>query len=92
MAVCDAVCSVECKELYGTILFDHLAAHGAGLTVGQVTVVTVGQVHTDLGSSLHLFGKQNKKWKQVAMLVSIWQAFVLHFCYVDGNIKIRKLC
>ena len=48
MAVCDAVCSVECKGSYGTAFFDHLAAHGAGLTGGQVTVVAVGQVDTDL--------------------------------------------
>ena len=29
-------------------LLDHLAADGAGLPGGQVTVVTVGQVDTDL--------------------------------------------
>ena len=54
MAVCDAVCSVECKGSYGALVFDHLAADGAGLTRGQVTVVAVGQVNTDLGCSLHL--------------------------------------
>ena len=35
-------------------LLDHLAADGAGLTGGQVTVVAVGQVDADLLSSLHL--------------------------------------
>ena len=35
-------------------LLDHLAADGACLTGGQVTVVTVGQVDANLGSSLHL--------------------------------------
>ena len=54
VALCYAVSSMECKESYGTILFDHLAAHGASLTGGQVTVVTVLQVHTDFLSSLHL--------------------------------------
>ena len=33
---------------------DHLAADGASLTGGQVTVITVGQVYANLGSSLHL--------------------------------------
>ena len=54
MAVCDAVCSMECKGSYGTILFDHLAADGAGLTGGQVTVVTVLQVDAHFLCSLHL--------------------------------------
>ena len=54
VALCNAVCSMECKELYGTILFDHLAADGAGFTRGQVTVVTVGQIHANFLSSLHL--------------------------------------
>ena len=35
-------------------LLDHLAAHGASLTGGQVTVVTVGQVNANFGSCLHL--------------------------------------
>ena len=38
----------------GTYVLDHLAADGAGLTGGQVAVVTIGQVDTDLGSCLHL--------------------------------------
>ena len=54
MAVCDAVCSMECKGSYGAILFDHLAADGACFTGGQVTVVTVGQVNANFLSSLHL--------------------------------------
>ena len=33
---------------------DHLAADGAGFPGGQVAVVAVLQVHTDLGSCLHL--------------------------------------
>ena len=33
---------------YGTIVLDHLAADGAGLTGGQVTVVAVLQVDADL--------------------------------------------
>ena len=33
---------------YGHHLLDHLAAHGAGLAAGQVTVVAVLQVHADL--------------------------------------------
>ena len=35
-------------------LFDHLAADGASLTGGQVTVVTVGQIHANFLCSLHL--------------------------------------
>ena len=35
-------------------LLDHLAADRACLTGGQVTVVTVSQIDTNLGSSLHL--------------------------------------
>ena len=31
----------------GTNVLDHLAADGAGLTGGQVTVVAVGQIDTD---------------------------------------------
>ena len=54
VALCNAVCSMECKELYGTILFDHLAADGTGLTGSQVAVIAVLQVDTDLGSGLHL--------------------------------------
>ena len=54
VALCNAVCSMECKELYGTILLDHLAADGAGFAGGQVTVVTVLQIDADFLSSLHL--------------------------------------
>ena len=54
VALCYAVCSMECESSYGTILFDHLAAHGAGFTGSQVTVVTVGQIYANFGSSLHL--------------------------------------
>ena len=32
---------------FGRPVLDHLAAYGTGLTGGQVTVVTVGQVDTD---------------------------------------------
>ena len=46
--------SVEFCSSYGTHLLDHLAADGACLTGGQVTVVTIGQVDADLGSCLHL--------------------------------------
>ena len=46
--------SVEFCSSYGTYLLDHLAADGAGLTGGQVTVVAVGQVDTDFGCGLHL--------------------------------------
>ena len=38
----------------GYIFLDHLAADGAGFAGGQVTVVTVLQVHTDFLGSLHL--------------------------------------
>ena len=35
-------------------LLDHLAADGAGLAAGQITVVALVQVDADLGSGLHL--------------------------------------
>ena len=54
VALCDAVSSMESKESYGTILFDHLAADGAGCAGGQVTVVASGQVDAHFLSSLHL--------------------------------------
>ena len=54
MSLGDAVMAGEVHSSYGTLVFDHLAADGAGFTGGQVTVVTVGQVHADFLSSLHL--------------------------------------
>ena len=39
---------------FGRPVLDHLAADGAGLTGGQVAVVAVLQVYTDLLSCLHL--------------------------------------
>ena len=45
---------VICRASYGAYVLDHLAADGAGLTGGQVTVVAVGQVHAHLAGSLHL--------------------------------------
>ena len=54
VALCDAVSSMESKESYGTILFDHLAADGAGFAGSQVAVVAVGQVNANFLSSLHL--------------------------------------
>jgi hypothetical protein len=54
VALCYAVCSMECKGSYGTILFDHLAADGASLAGGQVTVVAVSQVDAHFLGSLHL--------------------------------------
>ena len=53
VALCYAVCSMECKGSYGTILFDHLAADGAGFPGGQVTVVAVLQIDADFLCSLH---------------------------------------
>ena len=38
----------------GYPVLDHLAADGAGLAGGQVTVVAVGQADANLGSGLHL--------------------------------------
>ena len=35
-------------------LLDHLTAHGTGLTAGQVAVIALLQVHTDLRGGLHL--------------------------------------
>ena len=37
----------EVHSSYGTIVLDHLAAHGAGLTGSQVAVVTLLQVDAD---------------------------------------------
>ena len=46
--------SLEIFSSSGTHVLDHLAADGAGLAGGQVTVVAVGQIDADLGSGLHL--------------------------------------
>ena len=46
--------SLKLHTSYGPHLLDHLAADGAGFAGGQVTVVTVGQVHANLAGSLHL--------------------------------------
>ena len=43
----NSTATVECQSSYGTILLDHLAADGACLTGGQVTIVTVSQIHAD---------------------------------------------
>jgi len=48
MPQCCSVSPFETRSSYGTHLLDHLAAHGAGLAAGQVTVVAVLQVHADL--------------------------------------------
>ena len=48
MTLGNANVSIETRASYGAHFLDHLAAHGAGLTGGQVTVVAVGQVHADL--------------------------------------------
>ena len=49
-----AVCTLECKGAYGPVIFDHLAADGAGFPGGQVAVVAVGQVDANFLGSLHL--------------------------------------
>ena len=46
--------SLEIFSSSGTHVLYHLAADGACLAGSQVAVVAVGQVDTDLGSSLHL--------------------------------------
>ena len=54
MLVYIPICPVYHYCSYWTYMFDHLAADGAGLPGGQVTVVTFLQVATHLGGSLHL--------------------------------------
>ena len=44
----NTVMPIILRTSYGTHLLDHLAADGAGLTGGQVTVVTVGQIDANL--------------------------------------------
>ena len=48
MAHCNTVMAIKLHSSYGTILFDHLAADGAGFAGSQVAVVAVGQVNADL--------------------------------------------
>ena len=43
-----AVCTLIVHSSYGSHFLDHLAAHGAGLTGGQVTVVALLQVDAHL--------------------------------------------
>ena len=54
MPLHDPVFSRKSRSSYGAHVLDHLAADGAGFAGGQVTVVTVGQVHANLAGSLHL--------------------------------------
>ena len=42
------VCPPKTHGVYGTHLLDHLAAHRAGLTAGQVAVIALLQVYADL--------------------------------------------
>lgn len=48
MPLHDPVISCKSRGSYGAHVLDHLAADGAGFAGGQVTVVTVGQVHANL--------------------------------------------
>jgi hypothetical protein len=85
MAMCDAVCSMECKGSYGTILFDHLAAHRAGLTGSQVTVVTVLQVHANFLGSLHLeLLHSSLSLGNIDLIVTIAHSENSPFSFVDG--------
>ena len=54
MAHGNTVMAGETHSSYGTLVLDHLAADGAGLTGGQVAVVAIGQIHANFLSSLHL--------------------------------------
>jgi hypothetical protein len=54
MSLHAAIVTFKFHSSCGFHVLDHLAADGAGLTGGQVTVVTVGQVYANLGSGLHL--------------------------------------
>ena len=42
------------RTSYGARLLDHLAAHGTGLTAGEVAIVALLQVDAHFLSSLHL--------------------------------------
>ena len=48
MTNCSTVCTGIVRSSYGTHLLDHLAAHAARLTGGQVTVVALLQVDANL--------------------------------------------
>ena len=48
MSLHDAIVTFKFHSSCGFHVLDHLAADGAGLTGGQVTVVTVGQVYANL--------------------------------------------
>ena len=48
MARRGAVCPLIVRGSYGFHDVDHLAAHGAGLTAGQITVVALLQVDAHL--------------------------------------------
>ena len=54
MARRSAVGPLKVHDLFGSHLLDHLAAHRAGLTAGQVAVVALLQVDADLLGRLHL--------------------------------------
>ena len=54
MLVYIPICPVYHYCSYWTYMFDHLAAHGASLTAGQVAVVALLQVDAHLIGGLHL--------------------------------------
>ena len=48
MTLCNAIGSMKCQSSYGQHFLDHLAAHAARLTGGQVAVVALLQVDANL--------------------------------------------
>ena len=70
---------------YWPTVLDHLAAHRAGLTARQVTVVTVLQVHANFLGSLHLeLLHSSLSLGNIDLIVTIAHSENSPFSFVDG--------
>ena len=85
MPLGDAIMASEVHRSYGTVVLDHLAADGASLTGGQVTVVTVSQVYANFLSSLHL-----KTVHSFPCLGNIDLVVVLHTLFLSFSLSSEK--
>ena len=76
---------------YGTHLLDHLAADGACLTGGQVTVVTVGQIDADFACLISILNLSiaSRAWGTLIwLLFFIPKSLLLHSS--EENTRRRK--
>ena len=80
--------SFEFFSSSGKNVLDHLAADGACLAGGQVTVVTVGQVDTDFGSLISILNLSmaSRAWGMFSWLLFLELIFVSLLCFLRTKI------